>query len=45
MSAKQTQSSQASQAFLQEAMAAATQSDAAKRFAETGLSPYRYVGS
>jgi hypothetical protein len=45
VSAKQTQSSQASQAFLQEAMAAATQSDAAKRFAETGLSPYRYVGS
>jgi len=45
VSAKQTQSSQASRAFLEEAMAAATQSDAAKRFAETGLSPYRYVGS
>lgn len=45
VSAKQTQASQASQAFLQEAIAAATQSDAAKRFAETGLSPYRYVGS
>ena len=45
VSAKQTQSSQASRAFLEEAMAAATQSDAAKRFAETGLSPSRYVGS
>ena len=45
VSAKQTQASQASQAFLQEAIAAATQSDAAKRFAETGLSPNRYVGS
>ena len=45
VSAKQTQSSQASRAFLEEAMAAATQSDAAKKFAETGLSPYRYVGS